>query len=144
MDRTAKWVTVLVVFMAASFPLIPEMPIYGAALMPLVLLLTWLFSVKGYTLMNSVLTVHRPFWDTNIVLPPDAVFAKEPEITKGLIKTAGNGGVFGYTGGFRNKRLGSFRAFATSWDSAISITSVSTKLCIVITPDGSEAGDQLS
>ncbi len=138
LDRTAKWVTVLIVFMAAAFPLIPEMPVYGAILIPLVLLVTWLFSVKGYTLMNNVLTVHRPFWDTKIVLPPDAVFAREPEIKKSLIKTAGNGGLFGYTGGFRNKKLGSFKAYATNWDYAISITSASQRMSMVITPDDQE------
>ena len=138
LDRTAKWVTVLIVFMAAAFPLIPEMPVYGAILMPLVLLVTWLFSVKGYTLMNDVLTVHRPFWDTKIMLPPDAVFKREPEIKEGLIKTAGNGGLFGYTGGFRNKKLGSFKAYATNWDYAISITSASQRMLMVITPDDQE------
>ena len=138
LDRTAKWVTVLIVFMAAAFPLIPEMPVYGAILIPLVLLVTWLFSVKGYTLMNNVLTVHRPFWDTKIVLPPDAVFAREPEIKKSLIQTAGNGGLFGYTGGFRNKKLGSFKAYATNWDYAISINSASQRISMVITPDDQE------
>lgn len=138
LDRTAKWVTVLIVFMAAAFPLIPEMPVYGAALMPLVLLLTWMFSVKGYTVLNDVLTVHRPFWDTSIVLPPDTEFKREPEIRKGLGKTTGNGGVFGYTGRFRNKALGGFRAFATNWDHAVSVTSRSSGMCLVITPETSE------
>jgi hypothetical protein len=138
LDRAARWVTVLIVIMAFAFPLLPGMPIYGAILMPVVLFATWLFSVKGYTLMNENLTVHRPLWDTEIVLPPDAVFRREPEITKGLGKTTGNGGVFGYTGRFRNKGLGGFRAFATNWAYAVSITSESQGFKIVITPDDLE------
>jgi len=140
LDRTARWVTVLIIFMAGTFPFIPEMPIYGAVLMPLVLFVTWLFSVKGYTLMDNILIVHRPLWDTEIALPPDAVFAREPEMKKGLGKTTGNGGVFGYTGRFRNKKLGNFRAFATNWNDAVSITSRSWQLTVVITP---EMSDQL-
>lgn len=143
LDRTAKGITVLIVFMAATFPFLPKMPIYGAILMPLVLFLTWLFSVKGYTLMNDRLTVHRPFWETEIVLPPDAVFRREPEIKKGLGKTNGNGGVFGYTGGFRNKKLGSFKAYATNWNYAVSITSEAQRMRIVITPDAQEIMDVL-
>jgi hypothetical protein len=137
LDRTAKWVTVLVVLTACAFPFLPNMPIYVALLMPAVVFVSWLFSVKGYTIMNYALTVHRPFWDTEIVLPPDAVFRKEPEITKGLMKTAGNSGLFGYTGGFKNKKLGSFKAYATNWKHAVSITSESQGLRVVISPENS-------
>lgn len=144
LDKTAKWVTVLIVFMAGAFPFLPEMPIYGALLIPIVLLVTWLFSVKGYTILNGKLTVQRPLWETEIELPPDAVFTREPEIRKGLIKTNGNGGVFGYTGHFKNKKLGNFRAYATNWSYAVSITSASTKLNIVITPDEEETADQMN
>ena len=135
MDKTAKWVTVLIVFMCISFPFLPKMPIYGMVFMPLILILTFVFSVKGYTILDGKLTVHRPFWDKEIVLPPDAQFQREPEIRAGLIKTNGNGGLFGYTGGFRNKKLGKFKAYATDWNSAISVTSASTGMKLVITPD---------
>lgn len=138
LDRMAKWATFIVVFMAVSFPFLPEMPVYVIPLMPLVIFITWLFSVRGYTFLNDTLTIHRPFWDTRIQLPPDAVFKREPEIKKGLIKTAGNGGLFGYTGGFRNKALGNFKAYVTSWSHAVSITSESTGFRAVISPEDPE------
>lgn len=144
LDKTAKWVTVLIVFMAGAFPFLPKMPIYGAMLMPVVLFATWLFSVKGYTILNGKLTVQRPLWETEIEIPPDAVFTRETEIRKGLMKTNGNGGVFGYTGRFKNKKLGSFKAYATNWNTAISISSASCKFCIVITPDEGDAENQLN
>jgi hypothetical protein len=121
--------------MAGAFPFIPNMPVYGALVMPLIILVTWLFAVRGYAIEDGVLKIQRPFWTTTISLPPDTVFRAEPEIRKGLWRTAGNGGLFGYTGWYRNSSLGSFRAYVTSWSNAVSITSESTGLRIVLSPE---------
>ena len=138
LDTTARVVTILVLIMAGVFPFIPEMPVYGALLLPLIFFTTWLFSVRCYTIRVETLLIHRPMWTTEIKLPPDSVFRFEPEIKKGLWRTAGNGGLFGYTGRFRNRDLGNFRAFATNWNTAVSITSESTGYKLVITPESPE------
>lgn len=135
MDTLARVLTAIVIVMAGAFPFIPNMPIYGAVVIPLVILVTWLFSVRGYILEEGLLRVQRPFWTTEIALPPDTVFRAEPEIRKGLWRTAGNGGLFGYTGWYRNKALGSFRAYVTSWGDAVSVTSESTGFRAVISPE---------
>lgn len=138
MDTTAKVVTILIVLMAGGFPFLPGIPIYAIMLLPLVILIAWLFSVNGFTLQEQQLIIHRPFWSTVLQLPTDLVVELEPDVKKGLFKTMGNGGMFGYTGGFRNKKLGNFKAYATDWDNAISLCSETTGFCIVITPDESE------
>ncbi len=138
LDNTARLVTILVLIMAGVFPFIPEMPVYGALLMPLIVFITWLFSVRGYVIQNNTLLVNRPLWTTTITLPPDSVFRFEPEIKKGLWRTAGNGGLFGYTGRFRNRDLGNFRAYVTSWSDAVSVTSESTGFRAVISPEDPE------
>jgi hypothetical protein len=135
MDTLARVLTAVVIVMAGAFPFIPNMPVYGALVMPLIILVTWLFAVRGYAIEDGVLKIQRPFWTTTISLPPDTVFRAEPEIRKGLWRTAGNGGLFGYTGWYRNSSLGSFRAYVTSWSNAVSITSESTGLRIVLSPE---------
>lgn len=135
MDTLARVLTAVVIVMAGAFPFIPNMPVYGALVMPLIILVTWLFAVRGYAIEDGVLKIQRPFWTTTISLPPDTVFRAEPEIRKGLWRTAGNGGLFGYTGWYRNSSLGSFRAYVTSWSNAVSMTSESTGLRIVLSPE---------
>ncbi len=138
MDTTAKVVTILLILFAGAFPFLPEMPLYTVVFLPALVFLTWLFSVNGFTLQEQKLIIHRPFWNTEIQLPPDVIVEVEPEIKKGLFKTMGNGGMFGYTGGFRNKKLGSFKAYATNWNNAISIRCETTGFCIVVTPEETE------
>jgi hypothetical protein len=135
MDSTAKTLTVLIILMAGAFPFLPDPPVYGVLLLPLIILLTWLFSVTAYTIDSEKLIVHRPLWNTIVILPPGSVARFEPEIAKGLWRTWGNGGMFGYTGRFKNKALGNFAAYATSWRHAVSITSDTVSFAVVITPE---------
>jgi hypothetical protein len=74
---------------------------------------TALFCVRGYALSPGELRVKRLFWDTRISLHGlrEAVF--DPEATRRSIRLMGNGGLFAFTGWFRNTRLGRYRAFLT-------------------------------
>ncbi len=138
MDTTAKVVTILLILIAGAFPFLPEMPLYTIVFLPALVFVTWLFSVNGFTLQEQQLIAHRPFWNTEIQLPSDVIVEVEPEIKKGLFKTMGNGGMFGYTGSFRNKKLGNFKAYATNWNNAISIRSETNGFCIVVTPEDTQ------
>ena len=135
LDTMAKVVTVLMILVAGAIPFISAILIYAVAILPLILLVTWIFSVTGYALQNKTLQVKRPLWVTTIVLPGEATAREEPNIREGLLKTFGNGGLFGYTGGFRNRKLGNFKTYATSWSHAVSITSEADSFCIVVTPE---------
>lgn len=138
MDIMAKVVTILMIVVAGALPLVPKMVMYTIVILPLVIFITWLFSVTGFTLENNTLIVSRPFWKTTIVMPPGATAKLEPEVRTGLLKTMGNGGLFGYTGGFRNKTLGHFKAYATNWNHAVSIVSEENNFKIVVTPEEPE------
>ena len=52
---------------------------------------------------------------------------------EGSLKTMGNGGLFSFSGSFRNKRLGSYRALAT--DTRRCVVLKFDHKVIVITPD---------
>ncbi len=135
LDVMAKVITVLMIVAAGAIPFILGRVMYFAAFLPVILFLTWLFSVTGFTLEGNTLIVSRPLWKTKIVLPPDCTARAEPEIRKGLLKTMGNSGLFGYTGGFRNRKLGNFKTYATNWSHAVSVTSEANEFCIVVTPE---------
>ncbi len=135
LDTMARVVTVFMILAAGALPFVPRVAMYAVSILPLIILVTWLFSVTGYSLENDTLLVKRPLWTTEIVLPPGAVTQEEPEIRNGLLKVMGNGGMFGYTGGFRNRKLGSFRAYATNWSHAVSITSETDSFSIVVSPE---------
>ncbi len=138
LDVMAKVTTVLMIVAAGAIPLILDQIRYFVAFLPAILFVTWLFSVTGFTLEGNILLVSRPLWKTKIILPPDCTARAEPEIRKGLLKTMGNGGLFGYTGGFRNKKLGNFKTYATNWSNAVSLTCEANDFCIVVTPEDME------
>ncbi|MCK5133441.1 MAG: hypothetical protein KAR40_14970 [Candidatus Sabulitectum sp.] len=135
LDIMAKVVTVLMIVAAGAIPFILDQMMYFAVFLPVTIFATWLFSVTGYALEDKTLLVKRPLWVTTIVLPGGATAREEPNIREGLLKTFGNGGLFGYTGGFRNRKLGNFKTYATSWSHAVSITSEADSFCIVVTPE---------
>ncbi|MEN6384973.1 MAG: PH domain-containing protein [Phycisphaerales bacterium] len=57
----------------------------------------------------------------------------EPTAAAKAIRTFGNGGMFSFTGLFYNKRLGTFRAFATDTKKAVIMRFPNRT--IVVTPD---------
>lgn len=138
LDIMAQVTTVLMIVAAGVIPFILDHMMYFVAFLPVILFVTWLFSVTGFTLEGNMLLVSRPLWKTSIVLPPDCTARAEPDIRSGLLKTMGNGGLFGYTGGFRNKKLGNFKTYATNWNHAVSVTSEANDFCIVVTPEEME------
>lgn len=135
LDTMARVSTVLMIVAAGALPFVPRVAMYAFSILPLIIFVTWLFSVTGYFLEDNILFVKRPLWKTTIVLPPGATAQEEPEVRKGLLKTMGNGGLFGYTGGFRNRKLGNFKTYATNWSHAVSITSEADSFSIVVTPE---------
>ncbi|PIE52178.1 hypothetical protein CSA37_07985 [Candidatus Fermentibacteria bacterium] len=60
LDRMALMITAAALITAAATPLIPDIPIYTFFIIPAVLLVTALFTVRGYTIPDGTLTVHRP------------------------------------------------------------------------------------
>lgn len=71
------------------------------------------FAVRGYVLTQRHLEVCRLGWSTVLPLAGLETVTGEPEGLKGSLRLFGNGGLFGITGWFWNRRLGRFRAYAT-------------------------------
>ncbi len=85
---------------------------YGA--LPVAILAgTALFAVRGYVLTRDAILVRRPLWTTRLPLK-DLQSAKfEAGAMRGSIRTFGNGGLFAFTGHFRSRTLGRYRAYVT-------------------------------
>ncbi|MCX5963701.1 MAG: PH domain-containing protein [Cyanobacteria bacterium] len=72
-----------------------------------------LFMIRGYTVTANALLIHRLFWTTRLPLGCLESVLFEPDAMRGSIRLCGNGGLFSFTGLFRNKTLGNYHAFAT-------------------------------
>ena len=80
---------------------------------PAILVGTALFMVRGYTVAPGSLFVHRLFWATRLPLAGLQSATFEPNAMRCSLRTFGNGGLFAFCGWYRNRRLGSFRAYVT-------------------------------
>ena len=72
-----------------------------------------LFTIRSYTLASDVLLIHRLFWRNRLTLVALQSARFEPRAMQWSIRTFGNGGFFSFTGFYRNKLLGAYRAFVT-------------------------------
>lgn len=81
---------------------------------PLVIVLGALpFTIRGYSITPGAVLIHRLFWTTRLPLSGLQSAEFEPEAMTRGIRLFGNGGLFSITGWFRNKTLGTYRAFVT-------------------------------
>ena len=112
------------------------------ALLPLVIVLvTVLFTIRGYTITPSSILVHRLFWDTELPRVGLESASAEPDAMRGSLRTFGNGGAFSFSGFFWSKRLGSYRAFVTDPRRTVVLRYASRR--VVLSPElpGSFVGD---
>jgi hypothetical protein len=72
-----------------------------------------LFTVRGYTVAPAAILVHRLFWTTRLPLAGLQSAQFEPDAMRWSIRTFGNGGLFSFSGFYRNTALGTYRAFVT-------------------------------
>ena len=87
---------------------------------PLAVLLTALpFTVRGYLLTDTDIRVRRLGWSTVLPLAGLASVTGEPDGFRRTLRLFGNGGLFGISGWFWNRRLGRFRAYATDPQRAV-------------------------
>lgn len=72
-----------------------------------------LFTVRGYTVTPDVILVHRLLWATRLPRVGLQSAQFEPDAMRWSIRTFGIGGFFSFSGFYRNKLLGAYRAFVT-------------------------------
>jgi hypothetical protein len=111
---------------------LPLLRTAAIALPPLVLLIAVPFVVRGYELRDGMLHVRRLGWTTRVVLGELREAATDPEAGAGSIRLFGNGGLFSFSGWFRNARLGRYRAFVTDWQCAVVLRA--TACTMVLSP----------
>jgi hypothetical protein len=88
--------------------------------------------VRGYTLTDDAITIHRGSWDTRLPLAGLRSVSGDVDAMRGSIRVLANGGIFSFTGRFWNSKLGWYRAFATDPSRAVVLRYA--KRTIVITP----------
>jgi Bacterial PH domain len=114
---TALSVSVLLLVMLVGLTVGPRhLAVWRAGMVgvPLVVLLGALpFTVRGYILTDQAIEVRRLGWRTALPLAGLVAVSGEPEGLRGSVRLLGNGGLFGITGWFWNRRIGRFRAYAT-------------------------------
>ena len=94
------------------------------------------FIVRGYTITGDTILVHRLLWDTKLPRAGLESATAEPDAKRRSIRTFGNGGAFSITGWYRNKRLGSYRAFVTDPRRAVVLRYANRR--VVLSPDAPE------
>ena len=114
---TAASVAVLLLIMVAGLFTGPQQLLLWRLAMlgvPLVVLLGALpFMVRGYALTETHIEVRRLGWSAVLPLAGLVAVTGEPEGLRGSVRLLGNGGLFGISGWFWNRRIGRFRAYAT-------------------------------
>ncbi len=98
-----------------------------------ILVISAFFMIRGYEVRNNVLHIQRLGWRTTLDLVGLESAETDPEAMKGSIRLFGNGGLFCFAGKFRNKKLGSYRAFAT--DRKLAVVLKFRNKVVVVTPD---------
>ncbi len=123
--------TVLVVVASDASPI----ALIISALLISIVLGVYLYRIKGYRLDNDSLDILRPLGAKSYMYTDiKSVRLLEDADMKGLIRTFGNGGVWGYTGHFYNKTLGSIYLYMTQKSPAIMLT-LNNSEKIVLSPD---------
>lgn len=113
-----------------------EISFFGALLPLAIVALCSLFTVRGYTLSENQLIIHRLGWSHTIELSGLSSAAYVPGVMQGSSRTFANGGLFSFAGNFHNDNLGNYRAYAT--DDLKSVVLKFADKTIVISPDEPE------
>jgi hypothetical protein len=95
----------------------------------------WLYKTSAYRIDGNELIVDRPVGDVHIALSEISSVRSDPSPFAGAIRTAGNGGLFGFWGRFRGPS-GPFTAYATRRDRGVVVAT--RERIIVLTPDDPE------
>lgn len=92
-----------------------------------------LFVVRGYEVSSGQLLVRRLLWSTGVPLSGLREAQADPKAMPGSVRLFGNGGLFVFAGLFWNRKLGTYRAFATDPGNAVVLRL--ERRAVVVTPD---------
>ena len=110
--------------------------LYLVALIPvLIVLIASFYSVRGYLITNNTMQIARLGWFTKIPLNLETVVYQPKAMAKSL-RFFGDGGLFAFTGRFRNQPLGNYRAYVTHLNKTVVLTF--TDKTVVVSPQRPE------
>ena len=138
-STTVKIVTTLIILMLAGFVAMAllddsKLSLVPAAILLLVIGLSYYFSITKYEMDRNQLIIRRPFDSVSISLENlQSVERIAKKDLRWTVRTFGIGGLFSYTGTFWNKQLGSMTWYVTRMDKAVLLENGNQK--IVISPD---------
>lgn len=110
---------------------------WGSAVAVGIMIAAAAFAIRGYSVMDGKLLIHRLGWSTKFDLAKLTSAEVTPGATLGSLRTMGIGGLFGFVGHFHNEILGSYKAYATN--ELNTVVMVFGSETIVVTPDDPEA-----
>lgn len=91
------------------------------------------FMVKGYSIDDHKLIIHRLGWTTEFDIQDLVDVEFNAQALSESSRLLGNGGLFGWLGTFNHKKLGSFKAYATNRYKCVILELKEQRL--LITPD---------
>ena len=101
---------------------------------PGIIIISTLFSmVRKYEIQDSKLLIHRLLWKKVIDLSNITSVEFDPKAVKSSIRLFGNGGLFVFSGIYRNKKLGNYVIFATDFKNSVVIKT--KEKTSVVTPE---------
>jgi hypothetical protein len=77
------------------------------------------FAIRGYVITDSQIIINHIGWKRTFEIAKLTQATFEPQVTAGSIRVWGNGGLFSFSGYFRNSVLGSYRAYMTNAADAV-------------------------
>jgi hypothetical protein len=118
---------------------------FSVLLLAAIIFVSWALSPKKYILTDHHLIIKRTIASREINLKEiTGVRLLAKEELKGLIRTFGIGGLFGYVGKFYNKKLGHLSFYATSRKGLILIETIKKEKIVISPSDAQFQQDLLS
>jgi hypothetical protein len=109
---------------------------WGSLVILAIVLAAATFAIRGYSVIDGRLLIHRLGWSTKFDLSRLSSVEVSPGATMGSIRAMGIGGLFGFVGYYRNEILGTYKAYATNELNTVVLDFGGEK--IVVTPDEPE------
>ncbi len=140
--KTLCWMSAFssVVLTAAVLPAFwvrgPEWVPWALSLPVLLVPGALLFIVRDYTLEPRELLIRRLLWTTHVPLTGLKSASYQPNMMRGSLRLFANGGMFSFTGWYRNRSLGNYRAFVTELKNTVVLRF--EKKAVIISPDHPE------
>lgn len=78
-----------------------------------IMFLAIIFSVRGYSVTDNEILVHRLVWSNRFSINNISGVTIDNQAMADASRIGGNGGLFSFTGNFKSVRIGNFRALLT-------------------------------